>query len=130
MATCGDNEGVHTNSGIHNKAFFNVATALDKNRAELIFYRALSVYLGVNSSMEDARAAALQSAEDLYGAGSAEYQAVEDGFNAVGLDGVWQPPVNNCGGPAPDMSLFGLIVLALVLMAYMLFRGLLAPARS
>jgi hypothetical protein len=96
VETCSDNEGVHTNSGITNKAYYNIATAIGKDKAERIFYRALTVYLHTNSSLEDARAAALQSAQDLYGANSAEYNAVRDGFNAVGLDGQWNPPPNNC----------------------------------
>ena len=96
VETCSDNEGVHTNSGITNKAYYNIATAIGKDKAERIFYRALTVYLDTKSSLEDARAAALQSAQDLYGADSTEYNAVRDGFNAVGLDGEWNPPPNDC----------------------------------
>ena len=96
VETCSDNEGVHTNGGITNKAYYNIATAIGKDKAERIFYRALTVYLRSNSSLEDARAAALQSAQDLYGANSAEYNAVRNGFNAVGLDGQWNPPPNDC----------------------------------
>ena len=110
VATCTDNEGVHSNSGITNKAYFNIATAIGKDKAERIFYRALTVYLQPTSSLEDARAAALQAAQDLYGADSGEYTAVQDGFNAVGLDGNWNPPPNDCGpcaavdtlSPEPD----------------------------
>lgn len=97
VSTCSDHEGVHTNNGIPNKAYYNIATAIGKNKAERIFYRTLVIHLQPTSSMEDARAAALQSAQDLYARGSAEYNAVRDGFNAVGLDGVWQPPANDCG---------------------------------
>jgi hypothetical protein len=96
VQTCSDNEGVHINSGIFNKAYYNIATAITKDKAELVFYRALTVYLGVSSSMEDGRAAALQAASDLYGGASPEYSGVQSGFNAVGLDGVWQPPANSC----------------------------------
>jgi hypothetical protein len=99
VATCSDNEGVHTNSGIPNKAYYNIATAIGKEKAERIFYRTLTVYLDINSSLEDARAAALQSAVDLYGDTSAEYNGVLNGFNAVGLDGVWEPPPNDCTCP-------------------------------
>lgn len=97
LETCSDHEGVHTNSGITNKAYFNIATAIGKDKAERIFYRTLITYLQITSSLEDARAGALQSAEDLFGAGSTEYNAVQDGFNAVGLDGNWNPPANDCG---------------------------------
>jgi bacillolysin len=96
VATCSDNEGVHTNSGITNKAYYNIATAIGKDKAEQIFYRALTVYLSASSSLEDARAAALQSTQDLYTVAGQEYTAVIDGFNAVGLDGSWNPPANNC----------------------------------
>ena len=96
VETCSDNEGVHTNSGIPNKAYYNIATDVGKDKAERIFYRILTVYLSVNSSLEDTRAGARQSAADLYGAGSAEYLSVTNGFNAVGLDGVWEPAPNSC----------------------------------
>jgi Zn-dependent metalloprotease len=96
VETCSDNQGVHTNSGITNKAYYNVATAIGKNKAELIFYRDLTVYLQATSSLEDARGGALQSATDLYGSNSPEYTAVLNGFNAVGLDGNWNPPENDC----------------------------------
>lgn len=99
VATCSDNEGVHINSGITNKAYYNIATAIGKQKAEHIFYRLLTQYLSPNSSLEDARSGALQSASDLYGSGSAEYNAVEAGFLAVGLDGVWNPPSNDCTCP-------------------------------
>jgi bacillolysin len=99
VATCSDNEGVHINSGITNKAYYNIATSIGKPKAEKIFYRLLTQYLSANASLEDARAGALQSASDLYGSGSAEYNAVETGFLAVGLDGTWNPPSNDCACP-------------------------------
>jgi murein DD-endopeptidase MepM/ murein hydrolase activator NlpD len=93
---CEDEEGVHSNSGVTNKAFYNIATAITKEKAEKIFFNALLYYLGSTASLEQMRAAALQAAADLYGAESAEYTAVGDGFAAVGLDGVWNPPSNSC----------------------------------
>jgi hypothetical protein len=96
VSTCSDHEGVHTNSGITNKAYHSIATTITKVKAERIFYRTLVTYLQPTSSLEDARAGTLQSAQDLYGANSAEYGAVRDGFNAVGLDGRWNPPSNDC----------------------------------
>ncbi len=97
-AVCSDNEGVHTNSGIHNKAFVGVAEAIGKDSAERIFYRALTVYLGSQSSFEDSRSAALQSAADLFGNDAAEVQAVENGFAAVGIDGAFDPGPGGCAG--------------------------------
>jgi hypothetical protein len=104
VETCSDNEGVHTNNGITNKAYYNVATnaAVGKDRAERIFYRVLTVYLHPTSSLEDARSAALQATWDLsdtlgYTAVyTTVYTAVQDGFNAVGLNGLWNPPSNDC----------------------------------
>lgn len=96
VETCSDNEGVHTNSGITNKAYYNSATTIGKAAAERIFYRTLITYLGVSSSLEDARAGALQAATDLYGSNSSEYAGLEAGFAAVGLDGSWSPDANSC----------------------------------
>ena len=95
VQTCTDNEGVHVNSGIVSKAFYNIANVIGKGPTERIFYRALVYYLYSNSSLEDARSAALQSAQDLYGTG-ANYDSVDSGFRAVGLDGNWNPKSNEC----------------------------------
>lgn len=95
---CSTDKGVHTNSSIFNKAFYNIATSLDKGRAERIFFRALTFYLHERSSFEDGRSAAIQSAADLYGAGSNEETKVTAGFAAVGLDGSWSPPPADCDG--------------------------------
>lgn len=124
VATCQDNEGVHINSGIHNKAFANIATAIGKNDAEKVFYRALTVgYLTPQATMEDARGAAMQAAQDLFGAGSPQMQAVTNGFAAVGLDGAWQPPANSCGLPIPlpsDLSMIAALLLVALLGAAIL----------
>ena len=131
VQTCSDNEGVHTNSGISNKAFVNVATAIGKGDAERIFYRALTVYLQAQSTLEDARAGALQAAEDLFGATSTQAQAVNTGFGAVGLNGSFQPPVNNCGVPGvPDLSLAGFLVLALLISVAAALRARARRARA
>lgn len=127
-ATCGDNQGVHTNSTIFSKAFVNVANARNKDVAEKIFYRALTEpgMLTPTASMEDARGAAIQSAVDLYGSTSPEATATVNGFNSVGLDGVWQPPTNSCPVfPWPaDLSTIALAILALALL------GLVRHARA
>ena len=121
VATCSDNQGVHTNSGIFNKAFVNIATAIGKNDAERIFYRVLTTpgYLSPQATMQDARGAAIQAAVDLFGSGSAQVTATTNGFAAVGLDGVWQPPANSCAPfPLPaDLSTVALLVLVVALLA-------------
>lgn len=124
VVTCADNQGVHTNSGIPSKAFVNIVTAIGstgKNDAERIFYRALTVYLHPQSTLEDARAAALQAAEDLFGAASPQVMAVQQGYNAVGLDGTAQPPAaSNC---VPDISLLGFGMLLALFMSTMARRA-------
>jgi Zn-dependent metalloprotease len=133
VATCGDNEGVHINSGIPNKAFVNVASAIGKGDAERVFFRALTAgYLSPQATMEDARGAAIQSAEDLFGAASPQVQAVTNGFNAVGLTGTFQPPANNCGLPIPqpfDLSLLAALLLITLLAAAILRARAAARAR-
>lgn len=78
-----DNGGVHVNSGIPNKACYNVAQALGREKTEKIYYRALTKYLNRNSNFVDCRAACEQAATDLYGASDA--QAVGNAFGAVGI---------------------------------------------
>nr|WP_308216587.1 M4 family metallopeptidase [Pseudalkalibacillus decolorationis] len=87
----GDWGGVHTNSGIPNKAFYYIASDIGLDKSGNIYYRALTTYLTSQSDFNDARDALLQSATDLYGASSAEYQAVADGYAAVGIGGGTDP---------------------------------------
>ncbi|WBW98729.1 M4 family metallopeptidase [Oceanirhabdus sp. W0125-5] len=84
LNTTEDNGGVHTNSGIPNKAAYLVATSIGIEKTEQIYYRALTVYLTTTSDFSDCRAALLQSAEDLYGTGT-EYNAIVSAFNTVGI---------------------------------------------
>ena len=83
--TDSDNGGVHTNSGITNKAAYNVAMSIGKDKMGQIWYRALTLYLTSDAQFSDARDASVQAATDLYGANSAEVTAVENGFAAVGI---------------------------------------------
>lgn len=85
--TSSDNGGVHTNSGIPNKAAYNVATAIGRDKTEQIWYRTLTLYLTAGAQFTDARDASVQAATDLYGAGSTEVTAVVNGFSAVGIGG-------------------------------------------
>jgi len=96
--TSSDNGGVHTNSGIPNKAFYNIATAIGLQKSQNIYYRALTQYLTSQSNFTDARNALLQAATDLYGANSAEYNAVADGYAAVGIGS----PSGGGGGGGSD----------------------------
>ncbi len=62
-----DNGGVHTNSGIINYAYYKIAEAISKNKAEKLFYRALSVYMTKSSQFIDCRLAFEQAAKDIFG---------------------------------------------------------------
>ncbi|WML37029.1 M4 family metallopeptidase [Clostridium sp. OS1-26] len=86
--TSDDNGGVHTNSGIPNKACYLTATnpSVGVQKAEQIYYRALCNYLTSSSTFHDARSALAQSAEDLYGANSPEYNAVISAWDSVGVN--------------------------------------------
>ena len=83
--TSSDNGGVHTNSGIPNKAAYNTIRSIGKTKAEKIYYRALTVYLTPTSDFSYARACLVQSAADLYGSGSTTYNAVKSAWDSVGV---------------------------------------------
>ncbi len=81
----GDWGGVHTNSGIPNKAFYHIASNIGFNKSGKIYYRALTKYLTSQSRFSDCRNALLQSTADLYGSNGSEYRVVVDAFNLVGI---------------------------------------------
>lgn len=80
-----DNGGVHINSGIINHAYYLLAESISKNKAEKLYYRALSNYMTKSSQFIDCRLAFEQAAKDLYGDGSAEFNAVTGAFYNVGI---------------------------------------------
>lgn len=80
-----DNGGVHINSGIGNYAYYLYATAVTKEKAERVFYRALENYLTSTSQFIDWRIAVMQAASDLYGATSQEVTKAGEAFTAVGI---------------------------------------------
>jgi Zn-dependent metalloprotease len=80
----GDNGGVHVNSGIPNKAAYEAGVRIGSEKLAKIWYKALTSYLKSNSTFDDAAAATLAAAKQLYGTG-AEAQAVADAWNAVGI---------------------------------------------
>ncbi|TLS38178.1 M4 family metallopeptidase [Pseudalkalibacillus caeni] len=80
-----DNGGVHINSSIINHAAYLTGEQIGKHKLGQIYYRALTVYLTADSNFSDARKALIQSAVDIYGEGSAEAVATEDGLNQVGI---------------------------------------------
>ncbi|MDG1724831.1 MAG: M4 family metallopeptidase [Bacteroidia bacterium] len=88
-----DNGGVHINSGIANRAFYITANAIDKTKAEKIWYRALTTYLTSRSQFLDLRYACVDAANDLYG--TTEADAVKNAFDTVQI---YDPNGNTTGG--------------------------------
>ncbi|MEQ1571520.1 MAG: M4 family metallopeptidase, partial [Myxococcota bacterium] len=78
---------VHYSSGIANKAFYLMVqdAALDIQGAANIWYRALTLYMTSSTNFAAARTATLSAATDLYGAGSAQYVAVDNAWAGVGV---------------------------------------------
>lgn len=93
-----DNGGVHVNSGIPNHAFYLFATGtnMNKDKAEKVYYYALTRYLGRTSRFLDLRLAVIQSAKDIYGEGQ-ETQAARAAFDKVGI-------LESGSGTVPDPS--------------------------
>lgn len=82
----GDYGGVHTNSGIPNKAAYLVAKAIGNEKTARIYYRGLTTYMTSTTNFSKARKALVQAATDLYGASSAEVSAVNNAFASVGVN--------------------------------------------
>lgn len=80
-----DNGGVHINSGIPNWAFYKFATAVGKDKAEKVYYRALTTYLTKSSKFADCRVAVVKAATDLYTV--TEVNAAKKAFDEVGIIG-------------------------------------------
>jgi Zn-dependent metalloprotease len=94
----GDWGGVHVNSGIHNKAAYNVLTAraddgtpaLTPAEVAAVFYLALTQRLSRTSQFTDSRRAVVASARTLFrtldaAERDAKVGAVEAAFDAVGI---------------------------------------------
>jgi Zn-dependent metalloprotease len=95
-----DGGGVHTNSSIPNHAFYlaiqggqNRTSGLavqgvgiaNHEQVERAFYRAFTQMLPQSATFALARAATVQAARDLYGAGSAPERAIAAAWTAVGV---------------------------------------------
>lgn len=85
--TTQDYGGVHHNSGIPNKAFYNTLQRIGKDKTEQIYYRAVTQYLTSTSGFKDTKQALIQSANDLYGAtyGTQFENAINTSWNEVGV---------------------------------------------
>jgi Zn-dependent metalloprotease len=96
VQTTRDNGGVHTNSGIHNKAAFNILSANDSNGNYLfdaasvtqLFYLALTQDLSRTSGFSDSRRAVEKWASSLFRndpAQNEKLQAIAKAFDDVGI---------------------------------------------
>ena len=102
--------GVHDNAGIGNLAFYllahggrhprgktNISVAgVGTDKAQHIWYRALTVYMTSSTNFAGARTATAHAAADLYrGSCSSVWQSVQHAWDAVGVPGTW-----SCAQPA------------------------------
>jgi Zn-dependent metalloprotease len=84
-----DNGGVHINSGIPNKAFYNAAVTLGGNaweKAGKIWFTAFTLKLGPAAQFADAANATYEAAGELFGMGNAEQIAVGAAWKNVGVN--------------------------------------------
>lgn len=112
--------GVHTNSGVLNHWFyilsigksgtndlgnaFNV-TGITVDKAAKIAYRTEANYLSANSTFANARTFSIQSATELYGAGSAEVIATTNAWYAVGVGAAYSGGTSDTTAPSTPASL-------------------------
>ena len=107
-----DKGGVHINSSIVNHAFYQLAVGFDGaigfDDALQIFFRAVTTKLNANSQFIDCRLACVQSAVELFGAGSTQALKTAEAFDFVEIfDQQATPsPVPTPAVDAPDSTLF------------------------
>ncbi|WP_343618834.1 M4 family metallopeptidase [Flavobacterium sp.] len=108
--------GVHTNSGVFNHWFYILSvgktgtndigssysvTGIGIDKAAKIAFRLEDVYLTSNSTFANARTSGIQSAIDLYGAGSAEVIATTNAFYAIGVGAAYSGSTDTTPPSAP-----------------------------
>lgn len=115
----GDNGGVHYNSGVGNHWFYILTvgksgtndngdsynvTGIGIDKAAAITWRAERYYLTSTSQYTNWRTYAIQAAEELYGAESAEVIATTNAWYAVGVGAAYSGPIG-CVGSNVDLSI-------------------------
>ena len=75
--------GVNYNSPTYDGS---TVTGIGRAKADQIWYKALTTYFTSSTNYAGARTATVQAASDLYGAGSAEYNAVAAAWKAVNVN--------------------------------------------
>lgn len=82
-----DHGGVHTNSGVQNHWFYLLSKEITIDSAALICFYSLTNYLTPYSDYQDARAASIEAAKEIFGDESDEALAVCNAWNEVGVYG-------------------------------------------
>lgn len=117
-----DQCGVHSNSGVLNHFFYILTqgksgtndkgnafsvTGIGFEKSAKIIYRMETSYLSSNSTYASVLTYAIQSAKDLYGAGSAEAIATQNALYAVGLGTAYigGTPVGDTTAPSTPTNL-------------------------
>ncbi|WP_346877333.1 M4 family metallopeptidase [Clostridium sp. UBA5712] len=85
--------GVHINSGIPNKAAYNIASNIGMDKTARIYYRALTQYMHADTNFQQAAYCLVQAAADLYGKGSNEITVIKNSFASTGVAYKGQKPV-------------------------------------
>jgi Zn-dependent metalloprotease len=86
--TAEDSGGVHINSGIPNRAFYQLAARLRGfawEKAGRIWYRALCEKLRANSTFADAMNLTVRAAGEVFGTNSSEQKTTREAWSEVGL---------------------------------------------
>ncbi|MFL0270024.1 M4 family metallopeptidase [Candidatus Clostridium radicumherbarum] len=83
--TTSDYGGVHTNSGIPNKAAYLIAQSIGCDKTARIYYRALTNYFISTTDFSGSKSGLVQAATDLYGASGAEVSAINSAYTTVGI---------------------------------------------
>jgi zinc metalloprotease ZmpA len=84
-----EGSGARTINGVtYNSPTYNgsTVTGIGRDKLGAIWYRALTVYMTSSTNYSGARAATLNAARDLYGAGSTEYNTVAAAWSAVNVN--------------------------------------------
>ena len=97
----GDHGGVHCNSGVQNKWFYNLSQSIGVEKAELIAYTTLCGYLTPTSQYHDALFASVFAAQSLYGGCSEERNAVISAWKKVGVFSNSLLPCHQSGNNPP-----------------------------
>jgi Zn-dependent metalloprotease len=88
VRTTEDSGGVHINSGIPNRAFYELAVRLGGHawvKAGQIWYRALCEKLHAHSTFSDAMNVTVHAAGEIFGVNSLEQRATREAWSEVGL---------------------------------------------